>query len=75
MDKRDQELLDRQLWGASPSPPHSGIIIGFIAVFLIGIGTGDILSKTKQADTNSANTNYAAGNSFPTGEGITGAPP
>ena len=75
MEKRDQELLDRQLWGASPSPPHSGITIGFITVFLVGIGIGDILSKTKQADTNSANTNYAAGNSFPTGEGITGAPP
>jgi hypothetical protein len=75
MDKRDQELLDRQLWGASPSPPHSGITIGFITVFLVGIGIGDILSKTKQANTNKANTNYAAVNSFPTEQGITGAPP
>jgi hypothetical protein len=75
MEKRDQELLDRQLWGVSPSPPHSGITIGFIAVFLVGIGTGDILSKTKQANTNKANTNYAAVNSFPTEQGIAGAPP
>ena len=66
MDKHDQELLDRQLWGVSPSPPHSGITIGFIAVFLIGIGIGDILSKTNQANTNKANTNYAAVNSIPT---------
>jgi hypothetical protein len=57
MDKRDQELLDKQLWGVSPSPLHSGIIIGFIAVFLAGIGIGDILSKAKQAN---PSTNYAA---------------
>ena len=75
MDKRDQELLDKQLWGVSSSPPHSGITIGFITVFLVGIGIGDILSKTKQADTNKANTNYAAVNSFPIGKGLTGAPP
>ena len=63
MDKRDRELLDKQLWGVSPSPPHSGIMIGFIAVFLVGIGIGDILSKAKQA-----NTNYAAVNSFSNGK-------
>ena len=68
MEKRDQELLDRQLWGVSSSPPHSGITIGLIMVFLVGIGIGDILSKTKQVDTNKANTNYAAANSFPTGK-------
>jgi hypothetical protein len=33
MNKRDQELLDKQLWGVSSSPPHRGIIIGFIAVY------------------------------------------
>ena len=63
MDKRDQELLDKQLWGVSASPPHRGIIIGLITVFLVGIGIGDILSKTKPA-----NTNYAAVNFFPTGK-------
>ena len=56
MDKHDQELLDKQLWGVSRSPPNSGIIIiGLITVFLVGIGIGDMLSKSKQA-----NTNYAA---------------
>jgi hypothetical protein len=38
MDKRDQELLAKQL----------------VAVFLVGIGIGDILSKSKQAKTNYA---------------------
>ena len=60
MDKRDQELLDKQLWGVSRSSPDSGIIIiGLIAVFLVGIGIGDILSKTKQSNAN-PNANYAA---------------
>ena len=56
MDKRDQELLAKQLWSVS-SPPQSSAIIGLtmIAVFLAGIAIGDILSKSKQA-----NTTYAA---------------
>jgi hypothetical protein len=57
MDKRDQELLAKQLWSVS-SPPQNSAIIGLmtiVAVFLVGIGIGDILSKSKQA-----NTNYAA---------------
>jgi len=65
MDKRDWELLDKQLWGVNRSSPDSGIIIiSLITVFLVGIGIGDILSKTKQANANS-NTNYAA--IFPNG--------
>ena len=57
MDKRDQELLAKQLWSVS-SPPQNSAIIGLmtiVAVFLVGIGIGDIVSKSKQA-----NTNYAA---------------
>jgi hypothetical protein len=66
VDKRDWELLDKQLWGVNRSPPDSGIIIiGLITVFLVGVGIGDTLSKTKQADANS-NTNYAA--IFPNGK-------
>jgi hypothetical protein len=49
MDKRDQELLDKQ-WGVGASSLRSGIIIGFITVFLVGIGIGDILSMTKLAN-------------------------
>src|SRR5262245_57703682 len=56
MDKRDQELLAKQLWSVS-SPPQNGGTVGLIivAVFLIGTGIGDILSRSKPA-----NTNYAA---------------
>jgi len=64
--RHDQELLDKQLWAVSPHPPENGVIaLTIIAVFLVGIGIGDILSKSKQA-----NTNYAAMVS-----GIAGAPP
>jgi hypothetical protein len=54
MDNR--ELLAKQLWSVS-SPPQNSTIMGLtiIAVFLAGIGIGDVLSKSKQA-----NTNYAA---------------
>ena len=56
MDRHDQELLDKQLWAIRPHPPQNGVIaLTIIAVFLVGIGTGDMLSKSKQA-----NTNYAA---------------
>ena len=66
MTKRDQELLEKQLWAVS-SPPQNGAIISLtiVAVLLVGVGIGDILSKSKQA-----NTNYAAVISR-----VTGAPP
>jgi len=52
MTRRDQELLEKQLWGVSSRSPQNGIIIVImIAVFLVGMGTGDILSKTKHANT------------------------
>jgi len=56
MHKRDQELLAKQLWVVS-SPPQNSALVGLtiLAVFLLGIGIGDILSKSKQA-----NTAYAA---------------
>ena len=64
MNKRDQELLEKQLWGFSSKSPHNGIIILIIvAVFLVGMGIGDIVSKTKQADTH-----YAALISYPNGQ-------
>lgn len=45
MDQRDQELLDKQLWGVSPSPPRNGGIIGLAlaVVFLVGIAIGGIV--------------------------------
>ncbi|MFZ0102375.1 MAG: hypothetical protein WAL49_08815 [Pseudolabrys sp.] len=45
MNQRDQELLDKQLWGVSPGPPRNGgmISVAFVVVFLVGIAIGDIL--------------------------------
>jgi len=56
MDKRDQELLDKQLWSVS-SPPQNDAKIGLmiVVVLLAGIAIGDVLSKSKQA-----NLSYAA---------------
>ena len=55
MDKRDQELLDKQLWGVA-----TGAIVGFIIVFLVVLCIGDILSKTRQADPVLASIDFAA---------------
>ena len=57
MDKRDQELLAKQFRFATNPPQDQSAVIGLITVaaLLVGIGIGDILSKSKQA-----NTNYAA---------------
>ena len=64
MTRREQELLDKQLWGVSSKSPQDGMIILIIvAVFLVGMGIGDIVSKTKQA-----NTHYVALTSYPNGQ-------
>ena len=46
MNQRDQQLLDKQLWGVSSRPPRNADIIGpaFVIVFLVGIAIGNILS-------------------------------
>jgi hypothetical protein len=57
MTGHDWELLDKQLWAATSPPRENTAINGLliVAVFLVDLGIGDILSKSKQA-----NTNYAA---------------
>jgi len=53
--RHDQELLDKQLWAVSPHSPENDVIaLTIIAVFSVGIGVGDMLSKSKQANTNYA---------------------
>ena len=64
MDKRDRELLDKQLWTVADPAPRSGIIIGFVIVFLIGIGVGDIFSKTRHANPAVGNASFASLNNF-----------
>ena len=64
MTRRDRELLEKQLWGVSSRSPQNGMtILMIVAVFLAGIGIGDVVSKTKQA-----NTHYAALISYPNGQ-------
>ncbi|MGB6348681.1 MAG: hypothetical protein WBG10_01515 [Pseudolabrys sp.] len=45
MNQRDQELLDKQLWGMGPTPPrHKGALsLAFLAVFLGGLSIGGFL--------------------------------
>jgi hypothetical protein len=54
MTRHEWELLDKQLWTATSPTRQSTTTIGLmiVAVFLVGIGIGDILSKSKQANTN-----------------------
>jgi hypothetical protein len=49
MNERDQELLDKQLWGVSPSPPPRGekLVLAFVAAFLGGLLIGGILFPHK----------------------------
>jgi hypothetical protein len=56
MTRHDWELLDKQLWTATSPPRENPTINGLmiVAVFLVGIGIGDILSKSKQHSTNYA---------------------
>ena len=64
MTRRDQELLDKQLWGVSSRSPQNGMtILIIVAVFLAGMGIGDIVSKKKQA-----NIHYVALISYPNGQ-------
>jgi hypothetical protein len=48
MTTHDWELLDKQLWAATSPPRQNTTTIGLmiVAVFLVGIGIGDILSKS-----------------------------
>lgn len=45
MDRRDQQLLDRQLWGVSRHPPGNRGIFGLVAlaVFCAGVAIGGLL--------------------------------
>ena len=68
MDERNQELLDKQLWGVSERPQPVGVIIGFIMIFLVGLGIGDMLSKVRQANPVMASINLATPNASLNGE-------
>jgi hypothetical protein len=47
MDRRDQELLDKQMRRLTP-PRNDGVIaVLFVAMFLVGMTLGSILSEPK----------------------------
>ena len=62
MDQRDQELLDKQLWGVSPAPPgnESLIDIAFLAVLLVGIAIGATLFASERKQMQAAPHDVAA---------------
>ncbi len=47
MDRRDQELLDKQIRTLSPPRNNGAIAVLLAAVFLIGMTLGSVLSEPK----------------------------
>ena len=44
MDRRDREFLDKQMRGLTP-PRNDGVIVGMlVAMFLVGVVLGNVLS-------------------------------
>jgi hypothetical protein len=44
MDKRDWELLDKQIRSPQPAPPPNGVMITMLAgIFILGMTTGALL--------------------------------
>jgi ribosomal protein S5 len=55
MQRSKKDLIQSPRLAVSPHPPQNGVFaLTIIAVFLVGIGIGDMLSKSKQANTNYA---------------------
>jgi hypothetical protein len=68
MDRRNQELLDKQLRTISPSPRNDGVIIlTVVAVFFAGLTIGDILFAHDSDPMRIASNNATAAISFPDG--------
>jgi hypothetical protein len=60
MNRRDQQLLDKQLWGCSSRPPPNEVGLVVVAVFLVGMAAGANLfthdSELKQIASHEAGT-------------------
>lgn len=67
MNQRDQELLDKQLWGVTANPPTKGGIIGLmgVAIFFVGIAIGAVLFAHESKPTRIAVNDLAAAISIP----------
>jgi len=64
MNQRDQELLAKQLWGVSRTPPRDDALVGFAlaTVFLIGLAVGGILFAPASHQINSQDSNVLIAN-------------
>ena len=51
MDRRDQELLDKQMRRLTPPRNEGAIAVMLAAMFLVGIALGSILSPQQSAPT------------------------
>jgi hypothetical protein len=47
MDRRDQELLDKQMRRLSPSRNNGVIVVLLTAMFLVGMTLGSVVSEPK----------------------------
>jgi hypothetical protein len=47
MDRRDQELLDKQMRRLSPPQNEGVIVVMLAAMFLVGMTLGSVLSEPK----------------------------
>jgi hypothetical protein len=47
MDRRDQELLDKQMQMLTPPHNDGVIVVLLVAMFLVGITLGSVLSEPK----------------------------
>ena len=47
MDRRDQELLDKQMRRLSPPRNEGAIAVMLAAMFLVGLALGSVLSEHK----------------------------
>ena len=69
MNQRDQELLDKQLWGYSSRPARNEVGLVVVAMFLAGMAVGAILftydSKLKQNASHEAETAISLLNDLP----------
>jgi hypothetical protein len=60
MNRRDQELLDKQFRWLRPEPRHEGVmIVALVAVFLAGIAVGGRVVAYDNAATHIASTTAA----------------
>jgi hypothetical protein len=61
MDKRDWELLDKQIRSPQPAPPSNGVMITMLAgIFILGVTTGALFFAPGSAPLPTASNGTAA---------------